>query len=223
MSLTDNIIAYYKLDESSGNAADSVGSNTGTNTDVTYASGKINNAGTFNGSSGKIVLASQPVTGSPVTASFTCWFKTSSATRQGILTFGDSSTSKDCLQLYIYTDYKLHLDFTATGGPNTTGTVNDGNWHFAAISISSGTATLYMDGSSIGTVGSGDLKISTSGTQFKHIGVDPSGTPHYFNGQIDEVGVWSRALSSTEVTALYNSGNGLQYPFSSFTPIIIQF
>jgi hypothetical protein len=34
-------------------------------------------------------------------------------------------------------------------------------------------------------------------------------------GSIDEVGIWSRALSSTEVTALYNSGNGFQYPFST--------
>src|SRR6185437_4227739 len=28
-----------------------------------------------------------------------------------------------------------------------------------------------------------------------------------FNGNIDETGVWSKALSSTEVSNLYNSGN----------------
>jgi hypothetical protein len=30
---------------------------------------------------------------------------------------------------------------------------------------------------------------------------------------LDEVGFWTRALSAAEVTSLYNSGNGLQYPF----------
>lgn len=35
----------------------------------------------------------------------------------------------------------------------------------------------------------------------------------YFNGKIDEVGVWNRALSSTEITELYNTGSGFVYPF----------
>lgn len=31
----------------------------------------------------------------------------------------------------------------------------------------------------------------------------------YFNGSIDELSVWNRSLSSEEISALYNSGNGL--------------
>ena len=31
---------------------------------------------------------------------------------------------------------------------------------------------------------------------------------------MDEVGVWSRALSSSEIAQLYNSGSGLSYPLS---------
>lgn len=34
----------------------------------------------------------------------------------------------------------------------------------------------------------------------------------YFQGQIDEVGVWKRALTAEEVSILYNSGNGFTYP-----------
>jgi hypothetical protein len=34
-------------------------------------------------------------------------------------------------------------------------------------------------------------------------------------GDIDEVGIWSRVLTSTEVTQLYNGGAGLQYPFTN--------
>jgi PKD repeat protein len=36
----------------------------------------------------------------------------------------------------------------------------------------------------------------------------------FFNGAIDEVGYWDRALTDAEVLALYNNGNGLQYPFA---------
>jgi len=44
------------------------------------------------------------------------------------------------------------------------------------------------------------------------------GTPEgFFDGMIDEVGVWSRLLTSDEVTTLYNAGAGLSYPFSSGT------
>ncbi len=33
------------------------------------------------------------------------------------------------------------------------------------------------------------------------------------DGIVDEVGLWSRALTIAEVTALYNAGAGLAYPF----------
>jgi len=42
---------------------------------------------------------------------------------------------------------------------------------------------------------------------------DDSGVGQFFKGIIDEVGIWNRALTSTEISELYNSGNGLQYPF----------
>ena len=37
------------------------------------------------------------------------------------------------------------------------------------------------------------------------------GSNHYMNGGIDEVGAWTRVLTPTEVTELYNSGAALQY------------
>jgi hypothetical protein len=35
-----------------------------------------------------------------------------------------------------------------------------------------------------------------------------------FNGSIDEVGIWSQALSAGLVTTLYNVSKGVQYPFN---------
>ena len=36
----------------------------------------------------------------------------------------------------------------------------------------------------------------------------------YLSGRLDSVSIWKRLLTATERTQLYNSGNGLDYPFS---------
>ena len=36
-----------------------------------------------------------------------------------------------------------------------------------------------------------------------------AGTSNFFDGQIDEVAFWNEALTSAEITALYNSGYGM--------------
>ena len=47
------------------------------------------------------------------------------------------------------------------------------------------------------------------------IGRRDNATPNYFNGNIDEVAIWGRVLTPTEVSTLYNNGKGLSYPFAS--------
>jgi hypothetical protein len=34
---------------------------------------------------------------------------------------------------------------------------------------------------------------------------------YHYDGLIDEVGIWKRLLSATDITTLYNAGNGLAY------------
>jgi hypothetical protein len=40
---------------------------------------------------------------------------------------------------------------------------------------------------------------------------DSSNVAHFTNGKIDEVNIWNKELSASEITELYNSGNGKQY------------
>ena len=39
--------------------------------------------------------------------------------------------------------------------------------------------------------------------------------PNYWDGRIDEAGLWKRVLSASEGMCLHNSGAGCQYPFGS--------
>jgi hypothetical protein len=67
--------------------------------------------------------------------------------------------------------------------------------------------SIYLNGSLVGT---GSDAIDLSGTY--SFGFE--GTYNRsFTGSIDEVGIWSRALTQTNITSLYNAGAGKTYPF----------
>ncbi len=41
------------------------------------------------------------------------------------------------------------------------------------------------------------------------------GRNRFWNGQIDELGIWNRVLNDIEIQELYNNGYGLEYPFNN--------
>jgi hypothetical protein len=98
-------------------------------------------------------------------------------------------------------------------GPNLT----DGDWHHCVFTWNAyGDLISYVDGDETGRIqSSGNLaNIALANLSFNSNadGTFAVGRPC----QIDEVGIWNRALSSAEVTNLYNYGNGISYPFDEF-------
>lgn len=79
----------------------------------------------------------------------------------------------------------------------------DGNWHHIAYAFSGGTGTVYLDGAN---VGSGAF---AGGTGAIWIGQENEGGGYDFNGKIDDVRVYGRALSAEEIKALYGSNETL--------------
>jgi len=68
---------------------------------------------------------------------------------------------------------------------------------------------LYINGT-LYTAGKTMIGIGGSGVQ-NILGIDIDGTSGWFAGKIDEIGIWNHTLNSTEITDLYNSGNGIPY------------
>jgi len=232
-TITNGIISYWKFDESSGTtASDSVGSNSGTvQSGTSFAAGEINNGITQNSASGVGVDVGSPssldITQYPLSVS--AWFKTSRTT----------SVPNGTMMIYTTTithapwdQYTLEMDPTTGkvdlnykyGGPDHLAQsgpgYNDGNWHFVVGTIdSSGNMTLYIDGSSVGT---GTATGGTLGSSKKTaIGINwDIGVSDPWYGSLDEIGVWNRDLSSSEVTQLYHSGTGRQYPFGTGTTTV---
>ena len=113
---------------------------------------------------------------------------------------------------YSNSDVAIHQ---SAGTPVSTDT-----WHHIVVTVSknSGSATtyaLYVDNSAISTAALGGWTISEanhnsfdSDGKFLAIGAsNDDGTPdNFLDGNMDEVAIFNKALSSSEISAIYNSG-----------------
>lgn len=225
MALTDNIEAYWKLDAASGDESDSSGNGrTLTNAyDPGTTTGKINGARVFvPASSQYFIQAYDGVTGAAA-RSVQVWFKTTSAGGANTnCVFGHGSSAGAGLQWLCNIESGVIWVRCAGGNTASAGTgYNDGNWHHLVITFTaSGNVTniaIYVDGSSLSVTTTGTTALNTTATDF-YIGNSSSGgITTTFSGTLDEFGLWSRALTSDEVTSLYNGGSGLAYPFVAAT------
>lgn len=192
MALTDNLVSYWKLDESSGNAVDSVGSNTLTNSNVTYATGKINNGAVFNSTSDTLIGTS---ISNPLSFSF--WYN---VTQGNSVTYLANASPDNTIQSKS-SGFTWQI-YDGTSSRDFTTTVKNATWTHVVFVYNGTGYLLYENGTYIETVTSNQISFDKIGRSGSNI-----------NGTIDEVGIWNRALTSGEVTELYNSGVGLQYPF----------
>lgn len=99
-----------------------------------------------------------------------------------------------------------------SGWKASTATVDDGAWHHVAF-VSSNTAyTFYVDGSAAGSGTSSAVPTLNTSTPFR-IGASHVGN-NAFNGLMDDVRMYSRALTATEIAALYNAGTGTESEYT---------
>lgn len=235
MALTTNLVAYWKLDESSGNAADSVGSNTLTNSGVTYGTGKINNGAVYDSSTDKLEISDASQSGLDLSGdcSFSFWWK-GTPQSHGTSSFIDKvSVTGDNRSYRLYFDnpsgsQTLEADIYQNG----TGTIvdafisscslSDNTWYHLAFTWGASTkkGNWYVNGSALGELTGSAATSIYNGTAPFRLGQARDSLNNSANGTLDEVGIWSRVLTSTEITELYNSGNGNQYPFLKFFTIL---
>ena len=210
--ITTGLKGYWKFDEGSGTAAaDSSGSgNNGTLTNgPTWTTGKINGALSFDGVDDYVSVANNSsLNFGAADFTITAWIKTTNASLgQSIVSHFNSS------------DY-AGFDFAfSTGDTNcvagkicfwdgtnwtsvTSGIASSQYTHVAAVR--SGTSmTFYVNGAGTGTTTvSASIPASTNTFNIGQSGQPAS--PRTFSGTIDDVRVYNRALSASDVLTLYN-------------------
>lgn len=82
------------------------------------------------------------------------------------------------------------------------GTINANTWYFVTETRQNGTVKLYINGTQ---VASGSQPSSIAGTHNFTLGNHPVTNIEQFAGYMDEVRVYGRALSATEISYLYNN------------------
>jgi hypothetical protein len=243
-ALIDSIQGYWKFDESSGNASDSTANaNTLTNVGTaTFAAGKINNAMTVaTASSQDFKIADASQTGLDIAGAFTIsfwinWTSLPGANQSGLVTKIDQGDNT--FSYWVVSSYNANNDIAVAWSDDGTGNVNHyaeydtngsayfdvgdvGVWRHVVVVVNPVTpsVTFYKDNVSTGghnaSAGTIPSTIFNSSKDFR-IGSETA-TGSFFRGtnaSYDEVGIWSRALSGTEVSNLYNAGAGFQYPFA---------
>ncbi len=203
-----NPVSMYYLDETSGDVIDSVGTNDGTNYGSTRGvTGKINNAFDFDYTEidGIYFTGSQlDITGSMTIGA---WIKAGSRSSQ-LIVARDCGTAGTCIQ------YRLMVQFSkayfmignTAGGAGIAGGitfVNDSEWHYVV-----GTFNLADNNVSIWVDGNYENSATFSGTQasasYTAIGRRIDANTITFDGLIDEIGIWDKSLTETQIQALYN-------------------
>lgn len=204
-SLLTGLISYYAME---GNGNDSVGTNNATPVNVNFslANGKV-----FQG--GKFIWGSSTMNTGSVVGSFpsgnssrtTCmWLRTTSTNVMVFLPYGTDAGIPNQDWAYLVVGGNIGLGLGSGGGFVSGSVVNDGLWHFIVATFDGSVVRLYKDNVLVGSQGNTLNTINTT-LKFQAFQLD---------GDLDEVGYWNRVLTPTELTDLYNSGNGITYPFT---------
>ena len=223
-SLLNNINFYTKFDT---NGNDSVNSLVGTVVGATNTPGKIGNGYTFDGIGDYIAFADNNALDLVSPYSFSFWFKSTDNSQTNNYLFGKlNEAGNDNCYAVVFGYHASKISFY--GGPassvgyptNGDITISDNNWHHIAYTYNGTTLKGYLDNSSAFADVTGTTSNLTSSKNFFIGDFDGSGGFSPI-GILDEIGIWSKVLSATEVESLYNSGVGLQYPFSH--PLLSKF
>ena len=176
--------------------------------------GKIGTAASFNGSSSEIIIPSLFSNPNTNSSTLSLWFKTSinDANLRTIFTARDFATnSYDIYTINGVIRLAHEGNLGGNGVVNGTTTVTDGQWHHMAVVLnnSAGTLNIYLDGSTTADITltfTSNASLSLFGSQ-SAFGALPNANIRYFNGSIDQVRIFNKALSSSEVTTLAAESN----------------
>ena len=222
------LVAWWKAE---GNVLDSVGTNNGSVTmgSVTYTNGEVGQAFNFDGGANRITVPDAPQLdfGAGQDFSIDAWIQANPDIRgfpgvEDIVEkrfvpppFPNFSTGQGWELALSNGQLVGQLGDTTPAGPFTIfgagSDLRDGKFHHVALTVVRNSTTggkLYVDGQLVQTFDptgqSGDL----SNTQPLLIGNHPDpDIDGYFNGVIDEVSIYRRALAANEIQAIYNAGS----------------
>lgn len=202
------LAAYYTLNT---NANDSFGAVNGTETSIDHVAGKVNNCAEINANSDRISIADAEELKFKYAHTLAMWVNFGGVNRASLdqlffkgvdgtdfasitVRFSNANTIVYGINANRTTDTRVECSATITV---------DSNWHLMIAEYDESTIKIYWDNTQIATA---NTTIAIDTTDPWYLG--NTNSTRAVSKKMDEVGMWSRALTSTERTYLWNSGNG---------------
>jgi chitodextrinase len=194
---TPGLVAAYSFDEGSGSTLGDASGNGhgGTISGAAWATGHSGGALSFNGTNASVSLGSL---GTFYQSGFTleAWVKKQDATHKDVAVVGSWNGGGPMIWVdHLAGDYQLTLGAGMSSYLDSGHTPVGGQWQHLAATYDGTTARFYIDGAEIAnraapTVGTSDVW---------RIGAYGGSAGGFFDGSIDDVRIYNRALSAAEV------------------------
>lgn len=218
---TNGLIGYWPF---TGNANDVSGNgNNGTVSGATPTNdrfGNVNYAYSFYGNNDYVEIATNNSSFDSQTYTISFWYKTNAAPYTGfypraIISRSNSSGSPS----NVYDNYSIFegggtiaLNYQGVGtlinspsGIDWVTQLNNNSWHLLNVTVNTDSLKAYVDGILV------NKQPFIAGISFQNYSISIGKSNHTFwseyNGYLDDIGIWNRALTQQEVNDLYNTLN----------------
>ena len=214
---TTGLVGHWTFDDGSGTtAADTSGNgNDGTLVNTpTWTTGRIGGALDFDYTSSQYVDMGLPAELQLTnTGSVSAWVRYNDQSVSGSWTYiagaTNASTDRNGYALVVWPANRPSIAVDSATAHNQFSaplTYDDGSWHLVTGTWDGSDVILYIDGLEVGSTAQ---TLNANVIYNINVGRDSANTNAYFNGTIDDVRIYNRALSAADVAALY-TGMGAQ-------------
>lgn len=199
-------VSYWKLDEDEGNViGDSIESHNGTIYDATWSDGKVNSALSFDGSNDYVAIPdSSAWSFGSNNYAVEFWVR-----RNGNQDLYDTVVSHwkagngYAFLVYFDANNNLNLGINQNYPLITSSPLDDNVWYHVVLVRDGPTSTkMYLNGGQTGTTYTTNYNMVDSSADLL-LGSQQGGTGYYFNGSIDEVAVYNKSLTTSEIQEHY--------------------
>lgn len=215
--LADSPLVYYRLDESNGTTANDISGN-GNNGKYTSKvllnqSGATGDGDAAIAGNGRTLIngGGSMLPSGTAPCSVEVWFKTTatpSSPYGSTLVAWGAESGNEMFGLKVYSSTQMKLTnwtnaylFTVPTGANTL----DGKWHYVVATFDGSNATIYYDNHNLGTQAvSFNTTLSSIGLV---LGSQTGNNDSPYNGSLDEVAIYNKVLTATQISAHYNASS----------------
>jgi len=218
-ALTDNLLSYWKFDESSGAAEDSTANNLDlTNNNTTpYVSAKINNGADLEAGSSQYFSRSNGGTFDITAGTVNCWINAETLNNSSAIIDTQNPSGGASSGWYFQGRADGDMQFGFGNGTNQinagAGSLTTATYYMVTAKWDTSRKEIYIN--AVSEAASETDETLTAGAANITVGRHATLAADHFDGIMDECGIWSRALSDAEITELYNGGAGLSHPFTA--------